>query len=130
MRLLTNGSEYMYVLRYPEEKPVAQKGSEPWSIRQYALYHQIRIADRRSIFILISPMEDSAAEVCLETWMQNVAAQRNLHESCFAVNEVLLQRLSAWRMYLRYYEELIEDLVSGTEMIAWAVGRRLIDAAP
>lgn len=101
----------MYILRYPEEKPVQERGGEPWSIRQSAFYHQIRKADQRSIFILISPLEDSTAENRLEMWCRSCLSAASLRATSFGANEVLLQHLDAWRVYLRYYENCTEKFV-------------------
>lgn len=103
--------EYMYILRFPEEKDPTNDG-EPWSIRQYAFYHQLRLSDKRSIFVLIGPMEDSDAAVGLEEWMRQRASDGQARERTFEVNEVLLTHLHNWRLYTRYYEGLIDDFVS------------------
>jgi hypothetical protein len=101
----------MYVFKYAEET-FRSDGDEPWSIRQSAFYHQIRKKDQRSVYILISPMQESKAERQLLSWAQGMPNANAWEQQAFLANEVVLgPYLNGWRSYLRHYERRIEDLV-------------------
>lgn len=103
--------EYWYTFKYPELSP--RGGAEhPWSIRQTAIYHQIRLSDRRSTYILISPRGQSPAEEKLCEWMTNIRSRRDAEEQAFVAHDLVTSvYTSSWRPYLLHYEIQLQELV-------------------
>lgn len=101
----------MFVLRYAEENN--RKGSEPWSIRQCALYHQLRLSNHRSIYILISPYQRTEAEEMLVRWMQGLSTTDKYEHQLMRPAAMLLDsHVSRWRQYMKHYEREITKMVS------------------
>lgn len=102
-------AEYAFVFRYAQQTD--RKGAEPWSIRQCALYHQIRPSDKRSIYILINPYPQTEAETTLTHWLRNIADTGRYQRQLMRPAAMLLApRLGAWRDYMRHYEEEITQM--------------------
>jgi hypothetical protein len=105
----------MYALRYPEE--TFRDRDEPWSIRQMALYHQIRISDRCSTFVLITAYPNSVAKHRLTKWLMGMCSKVQIRDQSLDINRVLLAcHIRDWRAYMRHYESEIERLVSMVTM--------------
>jgi hypothetical protein len=100
----------MYALKYPEE--THRNHDEPWSIRQMALYHQVRLRDQRSTFVLITAYPTSVAKDRLIKWLNDSTSTLQMREQCLEVNQILLPwHIRDWRGYMRHYESEIERLV-------------------
>jgi len=101
----------MFVLRYAAEND--RKGAEPWSIRKCALYHQVRLSDKRSLYILISPYQHTEAEEMLVQWLQGVSTVRKYQQQLMRPAAMLLaSHLYGWRQYMKHYEREVTHMVS------------------
>lgn len=101
----------MFVYKYAER--TNRKGAEPWTIRQTAFYHQIRIADGRSLYITINPYQNTEAEDMVMRWLQDVPDETCYHQQILRPAAMLLAlRLDQWRQYMKYYEREITQVVS------------------
>jgi hypothetical protein len=101
----------MYTMRFPEQ--TLRDHDEPWSLRQMALYHQIRSSDQRSTFVLITAYPNSVAKDHLIKWLTETISKVQMRDRCLEVNRVLLLcHVKDWRSYMRHYESEIERLVS------------------
>ena len=106
----------MYTLRFPEE--TLRDHDEPWSLRQMALYHQIRTSDQRSTFVLITAYPNSVAKDRLIKWLTDMISKSQIQDRCLEVNRVLLEyHTKDWRAYMRHYESEIERLVSAMALV-------------
>lgn len=100
--------ECVFVLKYPEK--TFRKDYEPWSIRQSALYQCHKRRDRRYVYLLISPIQDSAAEKAIFEWIDNVDARHDCHPAI--IGEVLWKTyFDNWKEYLNHYEKKLWALV-------------------
>jgi hypothetical protein len=107
----------MYTLRFPEE--TLRDHDEPWSIRQMALYHQIRASDQRSTFVLITAYPNSVAKDRLIKWLTGMISKVQIQDRCLEVNRVLLQcHVKDWPAYMRHYESEVERLVSMMALVS------------
>lgn len=101
----------MYVLKYPEQN--GRDDGESWSIRQSAVYHQLDKSTGKSVFIVLSPIAESAGETALSTWFKRLHSIEGPTGHVFAVNRMLLSAYSTgWRSYMNFYERKLENLVS------------------
>ncbi|KAF2168536.1 hypothetical protein M409DRAFT_21286 [Zasmidium cellare ATCC 36951] len=105
----TNSLEYMYVIKYPEEN--LRVGEEPWSIRQMAIYHQVRLQDRRSTIIMLTPCPTTVARTRLTHWVKTGQLPTASMGNVFEPSRILLTcYLDNWRSYMKYYESKTEQL--------------------
>lgn len=103
--------ECMYLVKYPEE--THRGGPDPWSVRQTALYHQIRLRDRRSAFVLVSPMMNSVGQNAIIAWLHAKISASDCRSEAFTVNTLLTASyIDGFRDYMNFYERRIGDLVS------------------
>lgn len=103
-------TEYMYVFKYPEQ---ASRPQRPWYLRQTALYHQVRLRDRRSTFFLISPYDESRGQQAAIQWLRSMKSAAEVKARAFALHDVLLScYLPGYRLCTSSLEEKVEDLVS------------------
>lgn len=101
----------MYIFKYPEQ--TYRINEEAWSIRQSALYHQLDKSTGRSVYVLLSPLSESAGEIALSTWFRDLYSSDGLASHAFAANRMLFSTYHAgWRSYMSFYEKKIEKLVS------------------
>jgi hypothetical protein len=101
----------MYVFKYPEENQ--RSDGEPWSIRKTAVYHQLEKSSGKSVYVIVSPLPESAGAKGLSKWFRNLNDLQSCRADSFALNQVLLSSYQAgWRSYTSFYEDKIEALVS------------------
>ena len=85
---------------------------EPWSIRQYALFHVFDSTRQQSVYILISSTPRSQVETHALEWMRALATVRHARRHPLWPNEILWQcYLDNWRPYMTFYEEALQNLV-------------------
>lgn len=104
-------TEYMFVYRYAEK--TVRKGAEPWTIRQSAFYHRIGISDKRSLYITISPYQNTEAEEMIRRWLQDIPSVVHYRQKILQPAAMLLSlRLDQWRQYMKHYEREVTQVVS------------------
>jgi hypothetical protein len=109
-RILLICAEYMYIFKYAEK--TGRETDEPWSIRQSAIYHQVRYEDQRSILLLISPYKDTRGERSLSDWIENTARDASRIQCMLQVHDELFNiYIDGWREYMKHYESELEELV-------------------
>lgn len=100
-------SEYTYVAKFPEYKGPSHY--EPWSIRQFSIYHCYDVKLTRSVYILISPTEKSTIETSMLRWL----GQADPNTNQFTPNKLLWDAyFDNWRPYLLHYDHEFQSLVS------------------
>ena len=100
----------MYIFKYIE---ATGRKADPWSVRQTALYHQIRLDGRRSTYILISPSPSSVVQSSVLQWLLASTSASACKLQAFTPNRLLLSsHIDGCRDYMSSYERKIEDLVS------------------
>ena len=105
------GLEYVYAMRYAEHE--GHTDYEPWSVRQCALYHSYNKQDNQSIYILISPVPQSKAEMSILESMKTLEGHPGGYHDPLWINQVLWDcYLEGWKPYLTFYEDKLQALVS------------------
>lgn len=100
----------MFVYKYAER--TTRKGTEPWTIRQSAFYHRIGITDKRSLYITISPYQNTEAEETMRQWLQGLPSVANYHRQILQPAAMLLSlRMDQWRQYMKHYEREVTQVV-------------------
>ncbi|GAB7324889.1 hypothetical protein MBLNU13_g08711t2 [Cladosporium sp. NU13] len=101
--------EYMYIFKYPEENN--RSDGEPWSIRKTAVYHQLDKSTGRSVYVIVSPLADSAGAKAVSHWLKHLNDLESCKTNAFAVNQVLLSTYQpGFRSYAMFYEKKIKEL--------------------
>ena len=101
--------EYAYMMKYAEH--TGRIDYEPWTMRHCALYHSYDIKERRSIYILITPVAQSKAEVNLVEWLQGKGKVESQLVP-FRINEILWAcYMDNWKPYINFYEDQLQELV-------------------
>lgn len=104
-------SEICYGYRYTEKKQSEQ--GNPWRIRQSGLYHRLEFTTDRSIFILISPLENSSFEQHLIELLGSRTGKTELGKNPLLVHHMFISNhLPDMMGYLLYWEEELEPIVS------------------
>lgn len=85
---LTTFVELMYVLKYPELN--GRSTTEPWSIRQSAIYHQMDRANLRSTIILVSSQPETIARDRLMRWLNNASSLETVRTQAATPHILLL----------------------------------------
>jgi len=99
--------EIFYTFRYPQFKG---NQNEPWVLRQTGVYHRYDIHSKSSLWILINPIPDSAAEQRVTKCLYN-------HQDKISRNPLWLHSIihasyfGNWRQYLAAYERLLLPIV-------------------
>ena len=100
----------MYVFKYPEQ---AERPSAPWYLRQTAIYHQVRLRDRRSTYLMISPYPNTKGQKAATEWFLAMNSASEIQSRAFAIHDVLFScYLPKHRSFATCFEERIEYLVS------------------
>ncbi|KAK3704620.1 hypothetical protein LTR37_013719 [Vermiconidia calcicola] len=103
--------EYVYAMRYAEHE--GHTDYEPWSVRQCALYHSYNKQDNQSIYILISPVPQSKAEMSILESMKTLEGHPGGYHDPLWINQVLWDcYLEGWKPYLTFYEDKLQALSS------------------
>jgi hypothetical protein len=99
----------MYIFKYPEAN---NRSDEPWSIRKTAVYHRLEKSNAKSVYVIVSPLPDSAGAIALSEWFKNLNELQSCETQAFEINQVLLSTYQAgWRPYTSFYEKQIKALV-------------------
>jgi hypothetical protein len=111
--VVLNTSEYAYVLKYAEEREPTRRGKyEPWTVRKFALYHSFDLCKRRSVYILVSPNQNSRAKVDAMKWMEEAQNNDDVYNGHFAIHDLLLSyHIENWKPYVNFYEKQMLKLV-------------------
>lgn len=100
----------MYAFKYPEQ--TGRSGAIPWSLRQTAVYHQVRIKDGRSTFILISPYPETKGQRAANAWFFRFQSVSQVQAESFGLHDVLLDTyLPGHRSFSSFLEERTEQFV-------------------
>ncbi|KAK3703769.1 hypothetical protein LTR37_014215 [Vermiconidia calcicola] len=98
----------MYVFKYPEQ---SDRPNKPWYFRQTALYHQVRIRDRRSTYLMISPYAETRGQHAAIDWLTSMRSVSDFKARAFALHDVLLScYLPDYRLFSTSLEGRIEKL--------------------
>jgi oligoribonuclease (3'-5' exoribonuclease) len=101
-----------YLFKYVEKSKQSCR-KNPWSIRQTGVYHKYNEHTKQSLWIVLSPTSDSAAQQRIVEYVQNASNRRKLIANSILLHTLLLSSyISNWRDYCEYHEIEIEHIVS------------------
>lgn len=98
-------AEMAFVLKYPEHNGRSD-GADPWSIRQTCVYQSFDTLTRASLWILLNPRRNSAADIRIKGLLDTPKGSLNLHQQPPLIGMVVLSTYFAnWRTYMAFYEK-------------------------
>ena len=94
-----------FVVKYPENNGRTD-GADPWSIRQTGVYQSFDVTTKTSVWILINPRQNTAADKRLKDLL---SSEEKLSATEGQLPLVGLMVLSTyfgnWRTYMAFYEK-------------------------
>ncbi|KAM0794228.1 hypothetical protein BDR22DRAFT_876514 [Usnea florida] len=102
----THGSNEMsLVFKYPEHNGRSD-GADPWSIRQTGVYQGFDPLTRTSLWMLLNPRRNAAADTRIRRMLNDVEGSPKLHQQPPLIGLVVLSTYFAnWRTYMEFYEQ-------------------------
>lgn len=102
--------EYAYVVRCAEHQ--GRQEYQPWSIRQYGLYHSYDRFRGQSVWVLVSPLPGSKVEKRALQCLSDLARLQVRREMPFWLDALLFATsVGDWHAYMTNYERQIEAVV-------------------
>lgn len=100
--------ECIYVIKYPERD---RQDDGCWFIRGTAVYHQVRLRDRRCTMIIFTTSPTNRATRYIRDWTKRRQIHATNTDALLDFSSVLLGRcLAKWRWYVRFYDSKIEEV--------------------
>ena len=98
-------SEIALILKYPEHNGRID-GADPWSIRQTAVYQSFDPLTGASLWILLNPRQNAAADNRIKSLLERSEDFLYLHGHPPLIALVVLSTYFVnWRAYMAYYEK-------------------------
>ena len=96
--------EMALVLKYPEHNG-RRDGGDPWSIRQTGVYQSFDPLAKTSLWILLNPRQDTAADTRIKGLLGAPGGLPHLHQEPPLIGLVVLSTYFAnWRTYMAFHE--------------------------
>ena len=101
-------AEITFVFKYPEHNGRID-GADPWSIRQTGVYQSFDPLTTTSLWMLLNPRQNAAADTRIKEMLNEPEGSPHLHHQPPIIGLVVLATYFAnWRTYMEFYE--IEEL--------------------
>ena len=98
-------SEMTFVFKYPEHNGRSD-GADPWSIRQTGVYQGFDPLTRTSLWMLLNPRRNAAADTRIRGMLNDAEGSPQLHQQPPLIGLVVLSTYFAnWRTYMEFYEQ-------------------------
>ena len=97
--------EMTFVFKYPEHNGRSD-GADPWSIRQTGVYQSFDPLTGTSLWMLLNPRRNAAADVRIRGMLNDLKSSSQLHQQPLLIGLVVLSTYFAnWRTYMEFYEK-------------------------
>ena len=97
--------EMTFVFKYPEHNGRSD-GADPWSIRQTGVYQSFDPLTRTSLWMLLNPRRNAAADTRIRGILNDPEGSSQLHQQPPLIGLVVLSTYFAnWRTYMEFYEK-------------------------
>lgn len=98
-------AEMAFVLKYPEHNGRSD-GADPWSIRQTCVYQSFDPSTATSLWILLNPRQNTAADARIRGLLNAPEGFPHLHQQPPLIGLVVLSTYFAnWRTYMAFREK-------------------------
>ena len=98
-------AEMAFVLKYPENNGRTD-GADPWSIRQTGVYQSFDVTTKTSVWILINPRQNTAADNRLKDLLCSRDKFPTMEGRKPLVGLMVLSTyFGNWRTYMAFYEK-------------------------
>ncbi|KAL4960020.1 uncharacterized protein BDV14DRAFT_193313 [Aspergillus stella-maris] len=114
-RLHANSIEIVYIIKYAFEKPLEEKGKDPWVLRQTGVYHKYDFTTKNSTLIFLNPTQQCQFQTRLMNLVRLQEQQAQLIQNPLLVHSILFGTFcAAWRDYLKHLESRILSIGNTT----------------
>lgn len=97
--------EMTFVFKYPEHNGRSD-GADPWSIRQTGVYQSFDPLTATSLWMLLNPRRNAAADTRIRGMLNKPDGFPHLHQQPPLIGLVVLSTYFAnWRTYMEFYEK-------------------------
>ncbi len=97
--------EMAFVFKYPEHNGRSD-GADPWSIRQTCVYQCFDSSTSTSLWMLLNPRQNTAADARIKCLLNAPESSPHLHQQPPLIGLVILSTYFAnWRTYMAFYEK-------------------------
>lgn len=104
-------AEMVFVLKYPEHNGRSD-GADPWSIRQTCVYQSFDSLTTSSLWMLVNPRQNTAADSRIKGLLSAPEGFLNLHQQPPLIGLVVLSTYFAnWRTYMAFHEKEVLRMV-------------------
>ena len=98
-------AEMAMILKYPENNGRTD-GADPWSIRQTGVYQSFDVTTKTSIWILINPRQNTAADKRLKDLLSSQDKFPAIEGQLPLIGLMVLSTyFGNWRTYMAFYEK-------------------------
>lgn len=98
-------AEMTFVFKYPEHNGRSD-GADPWSIRQTGVYQSFDPLTTTSLWMLLNPRQNAAADTRIREMLKKPEGPPRLHQQPPLIGLVVLSTYFAnWRTYMEFYEK-------------------------
>ena len=98
-------AEMAFVLKYPEHNGRSD-GADPWSIRQTCVYQSFDPSTETSLWMLLNPRQNTAADTRIRGLLNAPEGFPHLHQKPPLIGLVVLSTYFAnWRTYMAFQEK-------------------------
>ncbi|KAL4951767.1 hypothetical protein BDW69DRAFT_196210 [Aspergillus filifer] len=114
-RLHANSIEIVYIIKYAFEKPLEEKGKDPWVLRQTGVYHKYDFTTKNSTLVFLNPTQECQFQTRLMNLIRLQQQQAQLFENPLLIHSILFGTFcGAWRDYLKHLESRILSIANTT----------------
>ena len=97
--------EMAFVFKYPEHNGRSD-GADPWSIRQTCVYQFFDPSTSTSLWMLLNPRQNTAADARIKGLLNAPESSPHLHQQPPLIGLVVLSTYFAnWRTYMAFFEK-------------------------
>ncbi|KAL4905088.1 hypothetical protein BDW74DRAFT_167840 [Aspergillus multicolor] len=105
LKVGTESIEIIYIIKYAFEKPLDEKGKDPWVLRQTGVYHKYEFATKNSTWLFFNPTTECRFQDRLKRYLLSPAERAALRRNPLLIHSILFGTFfAAWRDYLKHLE--------------------------
>ncbi|KAL4945276.1 hypothetical protein BDV06DRAFT_45373 [Aspergillus oleicola] len=114
-RLHANSIEIVYIIKYAFEKPLEEKGKDPWVLRQIGVYHKYDFTTKMSTWVFLNSTPECQFQIRLMNFVRLHEQGAHLSENPLLIHSILFGTFcAAWRDYLMHLESRILSIANTT----------------
>ncbi|KAL4876502.1 hypothetical protein BJY04DRAFT_210541 [Aspergillus karnatakaensis] len=103
-----NSIETIYTMKYAFEKPLEEKGKDPWVLRQTGVYHKYEFATKNSTWVFMHAKHNCEFQKRLLDFIKCTEQRGSLYQNPLLIHSILFGTFfGAWRDYVKELERRV-----------------------